>query len=605
MKKKKKFDFGKVFFDSITKHSYKTFKINPNLVYKSDFQTHITTRSIVKSAPSNLSNWRLTFFWGSIVLVFFVFIGRLVNLQLIQGNNYKVQAEGNRIHVIPIHAPRGLIYDSKGELLAQNTAGFRLISGQKVQRINRDTALSLLAQNLVSEGGIEKELGRIEVDTQRRYPYPVETAHLLGYVGEISKDELESEKFVNYSLGDLIGRLGLEQNYERYLKGVDGRELVEIDALGKKLRQMGEETPIVGSSVYTSIDLSLQVKMYQALKKTVDEKNTTGVAIAQNPKTGEILGLVSLPSYDNDKLSNSISQADLEKVTKDPKQPFLNRVTSGSYPPGSIFKIVSSIAGLESGKINKDTQIEDTGEIFLGEFRFPNWYFIQYGRKEGVINLTRAIARSNDIFFYKVGEFVGNEVLADFAFKLGFGKKSGIDLPSEEEGLVPTEKWKQEVKGEPWFPGNTLHMAIGQGDVLATPLQLVNLTSFVANNGTAYKPHIVEKVISPQGKILVENKPEVLAKDISKRENLSIIQEGMRSACSTGGTGWTFFDFKIPVACKTGTAEFAPFDPHAWFTVYAPYDNPEIALTVLVEKAGEGSSVAGPVAREILDWYFR
>jgi penicillin-binding protein 2 len=607
MAKDKIKSLGKNFGEMIVKGKTRRFRGNDSSFDSFDLTSFLDERAI-KKKEKRVSDWRFAFFYFVLILSFIVIFGRLFVLQVIEGKVNLLRSENNRIQIQPIHAPRGVIFDQKGEILARNTAGFRLILGNDVKIVDRDTALDLESKGLVSEGLEEKELGRLEIDSIRQYPANEASAHLLGYISQISADEYKG-KYSNYEIGDRVGRVGIEETYENYLKGKDGGRLVEVDAKGKEIRLLGEKEPKAGNNLYTSIDLGLQNKMYEALTNQVAKTGSVGgVAIAQNPQTGEILGLVSYPSYDANKIVIGLKTDEFSKLVSDTSQPMFNRALSGTYPPGSIFKIATSLSGLESKKIDKDTQIEDTGEIFLGEYRFSNWYFNQYGKKEGMLNIVTAIKRSNDVFFYRLGQLVGEKILGDWAKKLGLGEKLGIDMPGEASGLVPTEEWKKKVKGEIWMPGDTLHMAIGQGDVLATPLQILNMTSFVANNGTLFKPRIVEKIEDQNGKVIKNFNDEVLAKNLVEKKNLDLVREGMKEACAEGGTGWTFFDFSkkhpgIDVACKTGTAE-AGANPHAWFTVFAPFDKPKIALTVLVENSGEGSSISGPVAREILDWYF-
>jgi len=607
MAKDKIKSLGKNFGEMIVKGKTRRFRGNDSSFDSFDLTSFLDERAI-KKKEKRVSDWRFAFFYFVLILSFIVIFGRLFVLQVIEGKVNLLRSENNRIQIQPIHAPRGVIFDQKGEILARNTAGFRLILGNDVKIVDRDTALDLESKGLVSEGLEEKELGRLEIDSIRQYPVNEASAHLLGYISQISADEYKG-KYSNYEIGDRVGRVGIEETYENYLKGKDGGRLVEVDAKGKEIRLLGEKEPKAGNNLYTSIDLGLQNKMYEALTNQVAKTGSVGgVAIAQDPQTGKILGLVSYPSYDANKIVTGLKTDEFSKLVSDTSQPMFNRALSGTYPPGSIFKIATSLSGLESKKIDKDTQIEDTGEIFLGEYRFSNWYFNQYGKKEGMLNIVTAIKRSNDVFFYRLGQLVGEKILGDWAKKLGLGEKLGIDMPGEASGLVPTEEWKKKVKGDVWMPGDTLHMAIGQGDVLTTPLQILNMTSFVANNGTLFKPKIAEKIEDQNGKVIKNFNDEVLAKNLVEKKNLDLVREGMKEACAEGGTGWTFFDFSqkhpgVDVACKTGTAE-AGANPHAWFTVFAPFDKPKIALTVLVENSGEGSSISGPVAREILDWYF-
>jgi penicillin-binding protein 2 len=321
-----------------------------------------------------------------------------------------------------------------------------------------------------------------------------------------------------------------------------------------------------------------------------------GAVVATEPKNGQVLVLISSPSFN----PNDITPENLTDVTL----PFFNRAVGGVYPPGSTFKIVTAVAGLEEGKIDKNTTFTDLGEIRVGDYSYKNWYFTQYGKTEGTINLVRAIKRSTDTFFYKVGEWVGPTRLANWAQSFGLGKKSGIDLPGEVGGLVPSPEWKEE-KGDRWFLGNTYHFAIGQGDILTTPLQVNVMTSVIANGGKLCQPTIAQNTSDGGPKGLLRG--EINCQDLKlKAETLSLVKEGMKEACSPGGTAFPFFDFSPQVACKTGTAEFGDLagKTHAWLTSFSPVDNPQIVVTALVEKGGEGSYVAAPVVKKVMEAWF-
>lgn len=613
--RKRQRKFGPGFGDMIEKSSNKV--ISDIQSKEGDFYSFwpkVIFGKALSALPQKIEINQIRPFYVLTALLFSIIIFRLFFLQVIYGKENLNRSEQNRIHFRTLHAPRGEIFDRNGEILSRSTAAFRLIKDKNVQLIDKDTALELETKNLVSEGVDVGELGRIEIDASRIYHPGDAFGHVIGYVSQISQQELNSSYYKQYSIGDRVGRLGIEESYESNLKGKDGRELIETDSKGTQIKILGSIPPTQGDNISTTLDLNLQKKSYESLSKTAQKHNSKGAVVIQDPKSGAILSLVSFPSFDNNIFTDPNLDQKYQQLASDLRLPFLNRATLGLYPPGSVFKIVSALAGLESGKINKDTQIEDVGEIFLGPFRFANWFFDSYGKKEGMLDLKRAIARSNDIYFYRIGQYVGEKYLADIAFKLGLGKKSGIDLPGEEKGLVPTPEWKKAAKGEVWVPGNTLHMAIGQGDVLTTPLQIANITSFVASDGLLYQPYLVSKIVNSDGKLVKENEPKILANNIASKENINYIKEGMRQACETGGTAWPFFDFtvkklsgesvRIPVGCKTGTAEFGISHPHAWFTIFAPFDNPEIVVTVIIEEAGEGSSVAAPVAKEILEWYF-
>lgn len=495
---------------------------------------------------SKTQSWLSWFFKGLIVLTFLVFIGRLLELQIIKGDYFRVLAEGNRITKIPIEAPRGRILARGGEVLAET---------------------------------IEEE-GKL----RRVYFLSAAAAHITGYLGETGEDEVKKvdgdcpQRGVR-RLGSLTGRMGIEEAYNCRLRGFDGEELVEVDTKGEKVRSLGVRKPAPGEDVKTTIDFNLQKKVYEVFKDAVG-------AVIVSDGSGQILAFYSSPSFDPSNIQPSLV---------DDKLPLFNRGISGSYHPGSAFKLVTALAALEEEKIDDAFTYTDTGKVTVNDFSYANWYFTQYGGTEGAIGLERALARSTDTFFYKVGEFVGPDKLAEWANKLDVGVKTGVDLPGEVEGLVPTPQWKEDIKNESWFLGNTYHMAIGQGDVATTPLQVNVMTAAVAT-GRVCTPYFVE---------------EKGCRDLGvKRTYLETIKNGMVGACATGGTAYPFFDFPasgsadVKVACKTGTAQTQEEDvTHAWFTVYAPSDYPEIVVTVLVEKGGEGSKVAAPIARQLLDYW--
>lgn len=547
-----------------------------------------------------VSPWRLVVLAVVVLAAFFGLFLRLFHLQVVLGSYHQQLADSNRVQMKIIHAPRGVVYDRNNKVLAENIPGFRL--GKNF--ISRDEALKLEAQD-------DPRFAELEIDHIRYYPHGEIAAPVMGYVGEISEEELKglpsSDKAGRYRLGDRIGRAGIEKIYEAELKGVDGVEILEVDAKGRKLRQLRRIEPTPGKNIHLSVDMGLQNNTFQSFQKGVlAAKSCCGAVVAMDPQSGEVLALVSYPSYDGNVLTDPQKNHQAAKYFTDQNAPFLNRAISGTYPPGSTFKITSALAGLSLGKIKSQTKIEDTGVVNIGPYKYANWYFTQYGRTEGLVDIVKALQRSNDIFFYRVGEYVGEKELGKAAQSLGFGKKLGIDLPGEEEGLIPTDQWKKDNIGEVWYPGDTLHLAIGQGFLLTTPLQVLAQTAFMAAEGTLPQPHLITKITSAQGSTIKEFHFEPIRKEIFKRGDLQIVQQGLEAVPQPGGTAWPFFDFSIPTAGKTGTAEFG--DPegktHAWYTSYAPVDNPRISLTVLVEAGGEGSTVAAPIAKDIYTWYF-
>ncbi|MFA6463281.1 MAG: penicillin-binding transpeptidase domain-containing protein, partial [Candidatus Shapirobacteria bacterium] len=369
------------------------------------------------------------------------------------------------------------------------------------------------------------------------------------------------------------------------IRGIDGKRLVEIDALGKYVRELGRQEPIVASDLNLSIDAYWQDKIYKMLG------GKKAVVIISEPKTGKIITMVSSPSFNANDFSYDIDQNKIRDYLSDNYNlPLMNRATAGRFSPGSVFKIVMATAGLESGVINKDTEIEDIGVFKVGDYSYKTWS----GNTDGMVNVVKALKRSNDIFFYTLGERLGLERIDTWAKKYGYGSRTGVELAGELEGIVPDEKWKKEVKGENWFLGNTIHLSIGQGDLSVTPLQVNQMTNIIANEGKKCKMSILKD-------------SKVECEDLKiKKENVKTVIEGMKAACKTGGTAWPLFNFKTEIACKTGTAEVGDGskDTQAWLTAFAPADDPQISITVLVERGGEGSDVAAPIVGDILKEWF-
>lgn len=574
---------------------------------------HRRSRSKEES-PWWAGSGRALIFATVLVIGFFVLIWRLFDLTLVNGREYRRLSDGNRTKVLVRKAPRGILYDRTGKPLVTNTP------------VDRDYA--------------------------RQYVLGPATAHVLGYVGELSAEELASEyyKSRNYTLGDRVGRMGAEEVFNERLRGRDGRELVEIDASGTILRTLGRQEELPGEDVMLSLDSGLAKVASQAFP--AGEK---GAIVVTKPTTGEILAMYSSPGFSPDAFSRGISQGEYDALINNPDLPMFNRVIGGAYPPGSTFKIVTSIAGLEGGAITSKTTVEDTGVITIGPFTFPNWYFVQYGKTEGLVDIVKAIRRSNDIFFYKAGEWIGITKLAEWARKVGVGKPLGLELSGESGGLMPDPAWKKlrfdteadrAARNDEWYLGDTYHIAIGQGYLLTTPQAVNTWTNVIANGGKKCRPTIEKKGTGYRAQ-------GTGCEDLKiRKETVDLIMEGMREACAPGGTGWPLFNFRVkrqvsrimqendvpsnmtpdtlthdttavPIACKTGTAEFG--DPknhtHAWFTAFGPIPDqyipddvkqgenyvsgePEISVTVLVEGAGEGSNVAAPVAKKIFEEWF-
>ena len=567
---------------------------------------NVLSDKVYGSSPSPVA--RFIFFVFILVFGLGILLIKLIDVTLVEGARYRRLSVGNRIKEVKITAPRGIIYDRQVQALVRNIPTF-ILPGKETFFENKPVSISGELIESVAREYVDKDL----------------YAHLIGYTGEISKEELDANNSeegskIKYVIGDIVGKMGIEKAYDWQLKGIDGKQMYEVDALGNIIRVLGRIEPVAGKNITLSIDAELQ--------KLAKEEMTgrKGAVVATDPKTGEIMVYYSSPSFDPNKF---VRGGDINEYLADPDQPLFDRVITGQYPPGSTFKIVSAIAALETGTIDSKTQIEDIGILKVGDFSFGNWYFNQYGRKEGFLNIVGAIRRSNDIFFYKLGEMVGITKIAEWAGKLGIGRKLGIDLPGEAEGLMPDPEWRKRVKGEDWYLGNTYHIAIGQGDILMTPLQVNALTNVIADNGQLCKPKLLLT-----GNIFSQKDSQCEKLGISS-ETIKIVKEGMKEACQTGGTAWPLFNFKIEnsrlgidgvnflesfestmsarkmvevvTACKTGTSEFG--DPkgktHAWFTIFAPVSDPQISVTVLVEGGGEGSSVAAPIAKKILEAWFK
>lgn len=549
-----------------------------------------------------------------LIFIFFFFgilLIRLINLQIFNGSYYRKLSDTNRIRTSIIHAPRGTIFDRNSIPLVFNVPGFREKIGNKAVQLTRDEALVLIASGK-----------NLEIDSLRQYPYKEAFAQVLGYTGQISEDEIKKNEFADYHIDDFIGKTGIEKEYESLLHGINGKQLVEVDTTGKTVRTLGQTDPVSGRDIKLTLDSKLQIAAYDAMKNV-----KKGAVIVSNPK-GEILAMISKPSFDPNLFTMGkqyVASGEYKNVSDvlldSDGQPLINRAIAGVYPPGSTFKIINAAAGLEDKKIDANFQIEDTGRLTIGSFSFANWYFTQYGKTDGMVNVVKALQRSNDIFFYKSAEMVGVDNLSKMASKFGLGEKTGIDLGGEATGTVPTESWKEKVIGEQWYLGDTYHYGIGQGYLLATPIQINLMTQIIANKGEGYRPHLLK------GSELKIQNPEFL-----HSETVDLIRKGMEEACSEGGVAWPFFDFKVKnsklkidgknfldsdssgsakmtkvsIACKTGTAEHGDEKtlPHAWITLFAPAENPQIIVTALVESSGEGSNVAAPVAKKVLESYF-
>jgi penicillin-binding protein 2 len=495
---------------------------------------------------------------------------------IIKGGRYKKLARKNRIREISISAARGKIFDRNGKVLAEDVVSWK---DDQNNWISKDEALERMVKGEM-----------VKVVLQRVYPSLEASAHLTGYLGRASSKEVGElrcpEKRLVYLSTDWVGRGGLEQEFDCLLAGREGKKMIELDSLGKLVREIGQVKAKKGNDLTTTIDIDLQNDVWDLIK----DKKASVVIV--KPNSGEVLSLVSSPSFNPNSFGVKANSEKISGWLGDKEGlPFLDRATSGSYHPGSVFKPVTSIAALQEGKIDAETEVEDTGFLKVGDWQYGNWYWLDYGRKEGMVNLVKALKRSNDIYFYKIGEWTGPDNIAKWARIFGYGQKTGIEIPGETKGLVPSPQWKEEYKGERWFLGNTYHYAIGQGDLLATPLQVTMAIAAVANQGSYCQPHLVKER---------QNSCHDLG---IKQANIDLVKQGMVEACSSEGTGFSFFDYQPRVVCKTGTAEVGDGSDqaHAWFTLFAPANDPKITLTVFIERGGSGAHEAGPIAKQIVD----
>jgi penicillin-binding protein 2 len=503
--------------------------------------------------------------------------------------------------------------------------------------VDRQTAFVVEEEHLNLPGVV------VEVEALREYLLGPCLSHVLGYAGEMPAERMDyylGQPSEDYELGDRVGLTGVELVYEEELRGRKGRKHVEVDAYEREINVLAVDPPEPGHSLVLTLDTEFQQAVETALRKGMREAREnlqspheslcrSGVVVAMNPQSGEILAMVSLPSYDDNLLAATIPAGDLAALSSDPRHPLVNHATGGQYPPGSTFKPYVAAGALQEGTATTETKLACEGTLLLPNKYFPDdpelaqTFYCWREEGHGLLNTRQAIQHSCDIFFYQVAggyedyDGLGIEKLAEYARLFGYGEPTGIDLPGESSGLVPSDRWKRKTYGESWVKGDTYNAAIGQGFVLATPLQVVNSVAAIANFGTLYRPQVVHSVIDAEGLTVRSFAPDVIRTINVDYDHLGLIRQGMRDAV-TQGTAWLLDVPEIPVAGKTGTAEYPGFDEqgnlildeeghlptHAWFTAFAPYDDPEIALVVFVEGGGEGSQVAVPIAGEILRHYF-
>jgi len=573
------------------------------------------------------------------IFVLFI-IGYYWFLQILRHNYYLELSEKNRIRNIRITAPRGVIRDRYGVIIASSAPSF-VLSIVKEEVVNKDELIKeianvlkknpkeikevyeakervtpkfypiILYENLKREEVVKIEalkwkLKGVKIDykSERSYPYNDFCSHLIGYVSQVSSKDIERLK--NRIFSTKIGKAGIENVFEDYLKGFDGVTRVEVDAYGRKKKVLYKLDPISGGSLKLTIDWELQ----EVAEKALGDKN--GAVVAISPKTGEILAFVSHPNFDPNLFVKGFDREEWVKITNNPFHPLQNKVIQGAYPPGSTFKLITAIAGLEEGIIDESTTFYCYGKRRVGNRDFRCWRESGHGR----VNIHKAIVESCDVFFYELGLKLGPDKIAKYARMFGLGEKTNIGLPGELSGNVPDTLWKKKKYKQSWYDGDTLPYAIGQGYLTVTPLQLALAYATFANGGTLLKPVIVKEIETSDGKIIQEQIPTVRSDVRMSSKTLDIIRKALIGVVNeSGGTGYAARVPDIVVAGKTGTAQVKSFkerkkqsgflNDHAWFVGFAPAYDPEIVVCAFIMHGGHGGGVAAPVVREVIDKFYK
>lgn len=564
-----------------------------------------------------------------ILSVFVIFLFRLWHLQVIKGGEHKKLAEQNRLRIIRTPAPRGIIYDRNNNPLVKNIPTFTVslispelpedgaflelgnllgLAPQEIKdRLNSSSMNPFepvkLKENLSWEEVVRIEARRIDfpalridIEPGREYIYGKAASHVIGYLGRLNPAQAKKPDYRDVPRSAFIGQWGIEKIYDRDLRGIAGEKIVEVDATGREIKSFGEKVAIKGTDIKLTIDIDLQKKAEEALK------DKAGAIVGIDPNTGDILVLASNPSFDPNLFARGISLENWERFINNPKKPLLNRVLQSQYPPASTFKIITAIAAMEEGIITENTEIVCRGGVSLGRRTFKCWK----EEGHGVINLKRAIVESCDVYFYELGKRLGVDRIAKYALNFGLGSPLGLNLAEEKSGVVPSTTWKRKAKNEKWFLGETLITAIGQGYISATPLQMATLIAAVVNGGKVYKPNLLNN-----GKA-----PEVIKEINVSAETLEKVKKALVGVVAeSGGTGYRAHSNLISIGGKTGTAQVVgskwgrhlpgTHRDHAWFVAFAPVENPQIAIAVLVEHGGFGGATAAPIARAIIEEFHK
>ena len=583
--------------------------------------------------------YRLELLMIASMLIFAVLIGRMAYLQLYKGDYYYRLSEGNRIRAVKILAPRGIIYDCNGEELVKNEPGFVVsllrtnkkpdmevinkLAGiievppeQILEKIkqNEDSYEPIRIKSNLSAAMVTKIEERseelpgilLELQSIRKYVNNELAVHVLGYVGEVSEYEISKEQNTDLKVGSIVGKFGLERFYDNYLRGTDGSYREEVDVAGRVVQTLDELPPKPGQGLVLTVDGKLQREAEKIVDEHLKYLRSSGFApnanaaaiIAIDPRNGAIKALVSRPGFNPNLFVNGISSKDWQAINDNPFDPMSNKVISGEYPPGSTFKIVTGSAALETGKVTPQEMIFDSGKHWL----------IPMGNAEGEalgwLNFHKALAASDNVYFYEMGNRVGIDALKKYAALFGFGKTTGIDLFGETEGIIASPEYKMKVFDEDWYLGDTFNAAIGQGFNLATPIQLAVMLSAVANNGDIYRPHLVDKIVNDDGSVIKEIKPEKIGRLPVSAETLELLQSALKAVAQEGGTAAQMANLSVPVAGKTGTAENPHGKDHGLFVGYAPADNPNLVVVAVIDQGGFGSVSAAPIVQRIFEYVF-
>ncbi|MBN2243425.1 MAG: penicillin-binding protein 2 [Acidobacteria bacterium] len=578
---------------------------------------------------------RLGYFRYPVLLIFLILVARLWQLQIIQGSEYALKAENNRIRTIELAAPRGAILDRNRVPLVEHRSSFTVLLYRESMNDPDATTLFLTEKLAVNPEDLESELRRSRktglyrpivvkgeagmedisiIEAHRRdhpeiqlvpkprrlYHYGKLAAHLLGYIGEVTEQELERNAFPGAEIGALVGQSGVERIYNGLLVGRNGQRLVLVDSRGREVGLLDETPPVVGGSLRLTLDLKLQLAAEKALEGNV------GAIVAMNPVNGEILAMASAPAYDPNDFSIRLSHENWNALLEDPHHPMQNRSIQNSYSPGSIFKLVIAKAGMEEGILDGDASVFCSGSADY----YGRTFHCGDKTGHGKIRLEQAIAKSCNIFFYETGKQLGISKIAEHAASLGLGEKTGVDLPGERSGIIPSPEWKKEARGEPWYPGETIPVSIGQGAVSTTPLQILRAVCALVNGGRLVTPHVLMDAEYGGGT------PEWPVAQVPLHENTGLrIREGMWQGVKGGGTGHAAAIAGMDICGKTGTAQIVntetekrfegTAEDHAWFAGFSSKDDPEIAVVVFIEHGGKGGAVAAPLARAIFASYYK